>query len=181
MIDLLTQSINKISQIDQKIAQIDKKEPEKKFVDSMRSMIDSLTQSINKIAQIGKQEAKNKFVDNMRSMIVSLSKTDNKISQATLIKKFPNTCQLSNKDFNKFPLLLRKCVYRYEYMNSREKFNETSLPNKEYFYSKINKEHITDEDYAHAQKVWNTFKIKNSGKYHDLYMFNLIKILEINV
>ena len=38
-----------------------------------------------------------------------------------------------------------------------EKFDETSLTNKEYF----NKEDITDEDYAHGQKVWNTFNIKN--------------------
>ena len=48
--------------------------------------------------------------------------------------------------------------------------NETSLPDKEYFYSEINTEHITDEDYLHTQKVWNTFKIKNLGEYHDLYV-----------
>ena len=32
------------------------------------------------------------------------------------------------------------------------------------------KEHITDEEYAHAQKVWDAFKIKNVGEYHDLYV-----------
>ena len=51
-------------------------------------------------------------------------------------------------------------------MDSWEKFNETSLPNKKYF----NKEHTTDEDYLHDKKVWNTFKIKNLGEYHDLYV-----------
>ena len=55
-------------------------------------------------------------------------------------------------------------------MDNWEKFNETSLPNKEYFYSELNKEHITDADYAHAQKVCDTFKIKNLGEYHDLYV-----------
>ena len=33
-------------------------------------------------------------------------------------------------------------------MNSWEKFNETSLPDKESFYNELNKEGITDEDYA---------------------------------
>ena len=55
-------------------------------------------------------------------------------------------------------------------MDSRERFKEESLPDKEYFYSELNKEHITDEDYAHAQKVQGTFNIKNLGEYHDLYV-----------
>ena len=29
---------------------------------------------------------------------------------------------------------------------------------------------MTDEDYAHAQKVWDTFKINNLGEYHNLYV-----------
>lgn len=33
----------------------------------------------------------------------------------------------------------------------------------------LNNEHISDEQYAHASKVWNTFNLKNMGEYHDLY------------
>ena len=55
-------------------------------------------------------------------------------------------------------------------MDSWKKFKEKSLPDKESFYSKLNNEHITDEDYAHAQKVWNTFNIKNLGECHDFYV-----------
>ena len=55
-------------------------------------------------------------------------------------------------------------------MDRWKRFKEESLPNKESFYSKLNNEHITDEDYAHAQKVWDTFKIKNLGGCHDLYV-----------
>ena len=39
-------------------------------------------------------------------------------------------------------------------MDSWERYDETSLPDKEAFYSKLNEEGITDKNYAHAQKVW---------------------------
>ena len=55
-------------------------------------------------------------------------------------------------------------------MDSWEKFNEESLAGKESFYSELNKEGITDDDYVHAQKVWKLFKIKNIGEYQDLYV-----------
>ena len=55
-------------------------------------------------------------------------------------------------------------------MDSWEKFSEKSLANKESFYSELNKEDITYKDYAHAQKMWEVFEIKNLGEYHDLYV-----------
>ena len=55
-------------------------------------------------------------------------------------------------------------------MDSWERFNETSLPDKKAFYSELNLEDITDKDYAHAQKVFEEFKLKNLGDYHDLYV-----------
>ena len=87
-----------------------------------------------------------------------------------LMKNFPNLYQFCNGDLNKFVLLLRKGVYSYEYMNSWERFNETSLPDKEAFYSELNEEGISNIDSAHGQKVWKVFEIKNLGEYHDLYV-----------
>ena len=55
-------------------------------------------------------------------------------------------------------------------MDSQERFDETSLPDKEYFYSELRLEDITNEDYEHAQKVWEVFEMKNLGEYHDLYV-----------
>ena len=55
-------------------------------------------------------------------------------------------------------------------MDSWEKFNETAIPSKEAFYSKLNLEDITDKDYAHVQKVWGVFEIRNRGEYYDLYV-----------
>ena len=71
-----------------------------------------------------------------------------------LKKQFLNTYKFSNNDNNKFILLLRKGAYPYEYMDDWEKFNKTSLPEKEDFHLHLNMEDITDEDYAHAKRVW---------------------------
>ena len=55
-------------------------------------------------------------------------------------------------------------------MDSWERFDETSLPVKEVFYSKLSIKGISDKDYAHGQKVWEVFEIKNLDEYHDLYV-----------
>ena len=46
--------------------------------------------------------------------------------------------------------MLRRVVYPYEDMDSQEKFDETTIPPKEAFYSKLNLENITDKEYEHV-------------------------------
>ena len=87
-----------------------------------------------------------------------------------LIERFASTYEFCNEDLNKFILLLRKGVYPYEYMDNLERFNETSLLNKESFYSNLNIENIDDIDYRHGNNVFKRFKLKNLGEYHDLYV-----------
>ena len=87
-----------------------------------------------------------------------------------LIEKFRSVYQFCNGDLNKFALLLGKGVFPYEYMDSWKKFDETTLPPKEDFYSELNLEGVSDKDYAHDQKVWEVFEINNCGEYHDLYV-----------
>ena len=70
------------------------------------------------------------------------------------IRNFPNAYRFCIGDLNKFILFLRKGVYPYEYMDTWEKCDETPLPDKKAFYSKLNLEDITDKDYEHVQKVW---------------------------
>ena len=52
-------------------------------------------------------------------------------------------------------------------MDSWERFDETSLPDKEAIYSELNLGDITDKDYVHTQNVWEVFGINNLGKYHE--------------
>ena len=49
-------------------------------------------------------------------------------------------------------------------MDGWERFNETSIPPKEAFYSKLNLEDFTDEDYELVQKVWDVFEITKSWR-----------------
>ena len=55
-------------------------------------------------------------------------------------------------------------------MDRSERFGETELPLIDKFSSNLSLTNITKVEYKHAQKVWNTFKIKNLGEYHDLYV-----------
>ena len=87
-----------------------------------------------------------------------------------VIERFASTYEFCNKNLNKFVLLLRKGVYPYEYMDNWERFNETSLPNKESFYSNLNMENIDDIDYRHSNNVFKRFKLNILGEYHDLYV-----------
>ena len=55
-------------------------------------------------------------------------------------------------------------------MDSWERFNERSLPDKEAFYSSLNMEDITDVAHRHAKRVFKSLNKKNLGDYHDLHV-----------
>ena len=63
-------------------------------------------------------------------------------------------------------------------MDSWEKFNETTLPNKKAFHSKLYQKNIADKDYIQAQKVFKEFEIKHLGEYDDLYVQSDTLLLE---
>ena len=87
---------------------------------------------------------------------------------------FKNTKSLIK---NNTEILRQKGVYPYDYLSSISKFKETKLPPKEEFYSKLNNEHISNEDYQHAINVCNTFKCKTIQDYHDLYLKSDVLLL----
>ena len=65
---------------------------------------------------------------------------------------------------------MQKRVYTYEYLNNWKKFSNTSVPDKENFFSHLNMEGLTGADYTHAKRVFKDFRIKNFGEYHELYV-----------
>ena len=58
-----------------------------------------------------------------------------------------------------------------------KKFDETGLPLKEAFYSKLTGEGITDKDYLHAHTVWKKFNIESMKNYHKLYNLSGVLLL----
>ena len=144
----------------------------------------SLSDLTNNLSEINKNECKScrerknistnctfiKLKNNV--LIYGCKKCNNKLYKSidALKIKFPNTYQFCNNDHNKFILLLTIGVYPYKYMDNWERFNKTMLPTKKSFYSELNLEDISNEDYKHAKKVWHTFNIQNLGEYYDLYV-----------
>lgn len=67
-------------------------------------------------------------------------------------------------------VISQKGVYPYDYIDSFDKFNQTTLPTKEQFYSQLNDKRIPDEQYQHAiSRACYGFNVKNMGEYHDIY------------
>ena len=86
--------------------------------------------------------------------------------------------KITKREFgDKTPLILRKGVYPYEYIDSLDRFAETQLPPIDSFYSRLTDEKISAKDYEHAQKVWEAFNCKTLGDYHDLYLKTDITLL----
>ena len=77
----------------------------------------------------------------------------------------------------KLDLMSKKGIYPYDFMDSMEKFEIKELPKIKDFYSTLNEEHISEKDYNHAKEVWNAFRIKNMGEYHDLYLQSDVLLL----
>ena len=105
-----------------------------------------------------------RFIDSAQFLLASLRK----LVAANPPEAFQITAQ-HEPHRERLELLMRKGVYPYEYMDTWDRFTEPRLPPKEVFYSKLSDAHISDEDYTHAQKVWETFGCLSLGDYCDLY------------
>ena len=111
-----------------------------------------------------------RFLDSFKFLQTSLANLVSNLSS----DDFCNTNQVFKKNVD---LLTRKGIYPYDYVSSLDKLLETQLPPKEEFYSKLNDEDISDDDYKHAMNVWNTFKCKSIRDYHDLYLKSDVLLL----
>ena len=128
-------------------------------------------QYTNKKGEVKDKTFKIVFKDSLKFMSSSLGALVNNLPKdafKNLLKYFtPKQAEI----------LKQKGFYPYEYMDSKEKFNDTKLPPREAFYSKLSGRGIKEKDYNHAWNVWNTFKMKNFKEYHELYNITDVLLL----
>ena len=122
-----------------------------KFIDSFRFMNTSISDFVDNLSEIYKKESKRcEERRKIKSASDIIGLKNNKLNYKWkeckerwlkpingLIEKLPNIHQFGNGDIDKFVLLIRKGVYSYKYMDSWERFNETSLPDKKSFLQRI--------------------------------------------
>ena len=112
-----------------------------------------------------------KFIDSFQFMDKSLDK---------LVSNQPKEdLKYTSEEFTgkKLSLMSQKSVYPCDYIDSFEKFNQRELPTKERFYSILNDQHVTNEEYNHAKRVWRMFRLGSMGEYHDLYLKSDVLLL----
>ena len=95
---------------------------------------------------------------------------------STLLK---DDLKYTSKEFTgkKLSLMSQKGVYPYDFMDSFEKFDQMELLTKDQFFSILNDQHITNDEYNHAKKAWKAFNIETMGEYHDLYLKSDVLLL----
>ena len=105
------------------------------------------------------------FIDSYAFLASSLdtlsSNLDDEIKRSYLSQIFPE---------HKIGNLLKKGALPYEYMDDWKRFEETSLPSIEKFYSTLTDSTIDQELYDRLQTIWNQFECRNLGEFQDIYL-----------
>ena len=142
---------------------------EEKYISFSKTIVTG--QYTNKKGEIKDKTFKIVFKDSLKFMSSSLGALVNNLPKdafKNLLKYFtPKQAEI----------LKQKGFYPYEYMNTEEKFNDTKLPPREAFYSKLSGRGIKEKDYKHSWNVWNSFKMKTFKEYHELYNITDVLLL----
>ena len=144
-----------------------------KFIDSAKHMNSALSTLVDNLSEINKcdcEEMEDKDIKIKIKIQKSTGKTIMHTTCKTCNSKQDQLLDTLIENTKKFISLLKKSVYPYEYMDSMDRSDKTSIPSIENVYSKLKKKDINENEYKHVKKVWDVFKIKNLGEYHDLHV-----------
>ena len=142
---------------------------EEKYISFTKEII--VDKFINEEKKEVEVKRKIRFIDSFKFMATSLD---------SLVKNLPKESFNNLSEFyegDELKLLLRKGVFPYDWFDNFNKLLETNLPSKESFHSILNDSGISEEDYKHAKRVWETFRMKTVRDYHDLYLESDVLLL----
>ena len=136
---------------------------EEKYISFTKEIVvDSFIDKDGNTRQVKRDQ---RFIDSYKFMASSLE---------SLVKNLPKesfkNLTACHENPEAIELVMRKGVFPYGWFDSFDKLSETELPPIVAFYSKLNGTHISEEDWSHAQKVWEAFDMCNMRDYHDLYL-----------
>ena len=134
---------------------------EEKYITFTKNII--VGQYTNKKGEVKDKTFKIVFKDSLKFMRSSIEALVNNLPK----NGFKNISKYFKPE--EVELIKQKGFYPYEFMDKVEKFNDTKLPPREAFYSKLSGKGISEKNYKHAWNVWNTFKMKTFKDYHKLY------------
>lgn len=120
---------------------------------------------VDKDGCIKKKFLKLRFIDSFKFLAASLENLGNGLS----VEQFTETRKHFPAD-DEFDLMRQKGVFPYSFITDFKKMDNSSLPTKNDFYDSLNDEHISNSDYARAERVWQVFNCKNLGQYSDIYL-----------
>lgn len=109
-----------------------------------------------------------RFVDSFQHMAASLESLIDNLRNAEGVEAFKITKTVFSEE--NIRLMTRKGVCPYDYLDDFEKFNETELPPREEFYSKLNETKLSKLDYRFAQTIWDKFNCETLKDYLELYL-----------
>ena len=112
-----------------------------------------------------------RFIDSFKFMATSLDSLVNNLPK----EFFKNLTEFYEGE--QLDIIKRKGVFPYDWFDSFNRLSADHLPPKESFHSILNDSGISEEDYIHAQKVWETFNMKTMRDYHDLYLKSDVLLL----
>ena len=111
------------------------------------------------------------FIDSAQFMAESLEKLSSNLKDEDMLITRKYTLEAH------FPLLRKKGIYPYDYVSDFSVFDETCLPPREAFYSKLRDEGISEAEYEEGKEVWKNLGCKTFGDFHDIYLKTDVMLL----
>ena len=99
-----------------------------------------------------------KFIDSLQFMASSLGTLVENLYESD--NKYKNFDHMKTEYNNEMELLCRKGFYPYEWFDNVDKFNHVGLPSVNNFHSMLTQETLSEEDYKHAEHVYNKLNCK---------------------